>query len=343
MGRKKLADWVYRRRMRREVRWDGLPARVWRWLWFFLSGYGTRPDFVAGWCILVIVAFSVGSNLHAPWASFGDSLEYFAPFQASRIGPYGNGLGHGGAAAGMVSRAGARCELARHLAAANEGPAGARKRVRVKACSLRYDIILFDFDYTLVDASVCLFSALRAGLSAAGVTAPGDDTLRPLIGIPLERQFTVLAPGKHHAFGAFRSLYAQTRDSLEAVGTTLIPGAEATLRALKAAGGTMEIVSTGSPARIARALARYGLQSYFDDLAGGAPDKGVILTGCAARYGRERCVYVGDRPDDAQAARRAKIAFIGVCTGAFGPADFSAGETVVSSIAELPHALATGG
>jgi len=51
-------------------------------------------------------------------------------------------------------------------------------------------LILLDFDYTLVDASECLFPAMRAGLNAIGSPTPPEDAeLRRLIGITLDEQF----------------------------------------------------------------------------------------------------------------------------------------------------------
>lgn len=198
--------------------------------------------------------------------------------------------------------------------------------------ALRYDVVLFDFDYTLVDASGCLLPALRTALQAIGVPPPAELVLRRLIGIPLERQFAALAPGRESAFASFRNAYVHARDTLEAAGTKLIPGADDALRSLSANGATIAIVSTGSPGRIIRSIERLRLAPYIDDVIGGAGDKGDALRRSSLKYGVDRCIYVGDRPDDGDAAQRAHMAFIGVCTGAFGFAEFGAAEAIVPSV-----------
>jgi phosphoglycolate phosphatase-like HAD superfamily hydrolase len=45
------------------------------------------------------------------------------------------------------------------------------------------NLILFDFDFTLVDASGCLFAALRAGLREVGSDQPSDEQMRSLVGV----------------------------------------------------------------------------------------------------------------------------------------------------------------
>src|SRR5438045_2191976 len=63
---------------------------------------------------------------------------------------------------------------------------GRRRRVK-------YHLILFDFDFTLIDASECLFGALREALNSIGAPNPSDEQIKRLIGIPLARQYMILA------------------------------------------------------------------------------------------------------------------------------------------------------
>ena len=200
-------------------------------------------------------------------------------------------------------------------------------------------LLLFDYDYTLVDASNCLFAALRAGLQVIGLALPDDQELKKLIGLPLDEQFRTIAPRRDEAFAEFRSAYIRERDATEQDGTVLIDGVHEALRKLREAGIRKGVVSTAATRRILRALTRYGILGEFDEVVGGAISKPHAITEAISRLGAtsNAVVYVGDRPDDALAAERAGVGFIGVCTGAFTPSEFGDELEVVPSVADLPE------
>jgi len=204
-------------------------------------------------------------------------------------------------------------------------------------------LILLDFDYTLVDASECLFPALRAGLNAIGSpTLPEDAELRRLIGITLEEQFARLAPEARgpERFAQFKQAYLVERKDKEGDGNKLIPGVRPALERLRNGHFELGVVSTGGPERIKSALRRLGLMPYFgqDGIIGGAADKSEAILAALERFRAlpAETIYVGDRPGDRDAARRAGVNFIGVTTGVFGKKDF--GDCVVlESVATLPE------
>jgi phosphoglycolate phosphatase-like HAD superfamily hydrolase len=205
-------------------------------------------------------------------------------------------------------------------------------------------LILLDFDYTLVDASECLFPALRAGLKAIGKRRlPEDAELRRLIGLTLEDQFASLAPEREpERFAPFKRAYLIERKGKEAEGTKLIPGVRDALERLRNGHFELGVVSTGGPKRIESALHRLGLMPYLghDGIIGGAADKSEAILAALERFrvSPAETIYVGDRPEDRDAARRAGVNFIGVKTGVFGNRDF--GDCVVlESVAALPEYL----
>ena len=200
-------------------------------------------------------------------------------------------------------------------------------------------LLLFDYDYTLVDASNCLFAALRAGLQVIGLASPDDQALKRLIGLSLEEQFRTLAPQRDEAFEEFRRAYIRERDATEQDGTVLIDGVYEALHKLREAGICNGVVSTAATRRILRALTRYGILEEFDEVVGGALSKPDAITEAINRLGAASnvTVYVGDRPDDALAAQRAGVGFIGVCTGAFTPSEFGEELEVLPSVADLPE------
>lgn len=205
-------------------------------------------------------------------------------------------------------------------------------------------LILLDFDYTLVDASECLFPALRAGLKAIGKPKlPEDAELRRLIGLTLEDQFAGLAPEREpERFAPFKQAYLIERKDKEANGTKLIPGVRHALERLRNGRFELGVVSKGGPKRIESALHRLGLMPYFrqDGIIGGVADKSEAILAALEKFrvSPTETIYVGDRPDDRDAARRAGVNFIGVTTGVFGNRDF--GDCVVlPSVAALPEYL----
>ncbi|HTD33983.1 MAG TPA: HAD hydrolase-like protein [Candidatus Elarobacter sp.] len=204
--------------------------------------------------------------------------------------------------------------------------------------------MLLDFDYTLVDASVCLFAGLHAGLAAIGVSPPEPAALKRLIGIPLRDQFAMLAPSSSAVYHVFETAYLRARDAHEVDGIVAIKGAAVALRSLTTAHMTTAIISTAARGRIERALERLCLAAYITDgVVAGSHDKASALRTARARFdGLGELVYVADRPDDAEAAATAGTGFIGVCTGAFGPAEFPPRTRTVPSIASVPAALGLG-
>lgn len=209
---------------------------------------------------------------------------------------------------------------------------------------MKYHLVLFDFDFTLVDASECLFTALRKGLASQEAPVPSDSQLMPLIGIPLTKQYELLG-GKAdpNLFASFQRVYAAERTAREVAGTRLLPGVASSLQRLKRDGYQLGVVSTGATGRIRRALTRFNLLPFFSDrgIIGGAENKAESLRSAVStfRIERKQTVYVGDRPDDGDAAKNSGVAFIAVTTGAFGKDDFPNDCVVIDSVAQLADHL----
>jgi len=130
---------------------------------------------------------------------------------------------------------------------------------------------------------------------------------------------------------------------LERNGTHLLPGVRSALEGLRAAGYQLGVVSTGASGRIRRTLTRFQLMPYFTEtgIMGGAQNKLEALSKATTQFRMKprETVYVGDRPDDADAAENAGVNFIGVTTGAFKGSDFPPGSKVVRSLADLIDCL----
>lgn len=204
--------------------------------------------------------------------------------------------------------------------------------------------VLFDFDYTLADPSGWVFDALRVGLSAVRLPVPNIVATKRLIGIPLEEQFKALGGSidDQAMFRRFKSAYVEYRDAHANTETRFMEGVPETLRVLTDRGFLLGVVSTGAETRIRRILSSSGLNNHFQIVAGGCLDRANGIIGALAALGIPRiaAVYVGDRPDDGQAAAQAKVSFIAVLTGAFKSSDFPPRTELIHTMAELPERFA---
>jgi phosphoglycolate phosphatase len=210
---------------------------------------------------------------------------------------------------------------------------------------MAFNLILFDFDFTLADTSNCLIPALRRALQEVCSKQATDDEIKLLIGIPLERQFDILSGHSNRAyFDMFRRVFLDERDGLEETGSILIPGAKEALELL-CTQYTLGVVSTGQVGRIKRILVQRGVIEHFylEAIIGGAADKseGIKRALQELRISATNTIYVGDRPDDGAAAKKAGVSFVGVTSGAFTAGAFGSSCPVLGSIAALPTFLAS--
>lgn len=197
--------------------------------------------------------------------------------------------------------------------------------------TVKYQAILFDFDYTLGDSTVAITIGYQKGLAAMGWPAPTTEQVRPTIGMTLQNGYTHLT-GDHDEerrnefFDRFQNAVGQRAveqgDLTMIHESRLFPGTEELLRALKAAGVPAGIVSTKT-GKIIRSIFEY---RKLDDLlvlvVGGEdvkrpkPDPQGLL-GAVERLGLtpEQVLFCGDTVIDARTAQAAGADFCAVLNG----------------------------
>lgn len=220
---------------------------------------------------------------------------------------------------------------------------------------LKYELICFDLDGTLVDSSADIRAALVQALAAV---PPADVRLDEHalgcagLGLPLEEFYALARPAPHPAatpegyrlfVDTYRSYYhanllAQTRP---------FPGVEETLamvEPLRAAGLRTAVATTKRTQTAERVLAGLGLRDHFDLVLGTeppmphkpAPD---LLLACARRLDRDprRGLMVGDTERDVLAGRAAGMRTCGVTYGVLGAEGLTphAPDALVDRFAEL--------
>lgn len=189
---------------------------------------------------------------------------------------------------------------------------------------IRYDIILWDFDGTLVDTSKGIFRSVRSAVLAVGEPEPDEKTLRKFIGPPLMFSFqhymgmspetaekAVLAFRKHYEDG---DLYA----------SAVFPGILPLLKKLHAYGAKNAVATLKPEVMAVRLMEHLELSPYIDACSGSTPDEmghkskaQMIDTalGMLSFTEKSRAVMIGDTRFDAEGAKEAGVDFIAISYG----------------------------
>jgi phosphoglycolate phosphatase len=187
----------------------------------------------------------------------------------------------------------------------------------------------FDLDLTLIDSRRAIMAAWSAVADDFGVRIDLGDVDRRM-GIKLEDEvaYWFAADSQEQAAASYRRHYVRLAPAL----TTLLPGAESALAAVREAGERAIIITAKHPVSAEPSLAAVGLKP--DDLFAHVhgPEKAVVL----ARIGA--VAYVGDTPADMAAALTAGVVAVGVPTGSFTAAELrdSGGQVMLDSLLDFP-------
>jgi phosphoglycolate phosphatase len=200
-----------------------------------------------------------------------------------------------------------------------------------------YDLIVFDWDGTLMDSAGHIVSAMQHAIRGLGLPARSDTQLSDLIGLGLNDAFARLYPELNtEATLKLLSQYRQHFLNPPVPGSTLFVGVQETLQHLHAAGYRLAVATGKSRRGLDRALDETGLRSLFvtsrcADECASKPDPQMleeILYECNVESAR--ALMVGDTEYDMAMARSAGVPALGVAWGVHGiDRLLSAGASVV--------------
>lgn len=187
----------------------------------------------------------------------------------------------------------------------------------------QYDLIIFDWDGTLMDSAAKIVRCFQAAASDVGVPVPPDAAVRNIIGLGLHEAMDMLLPGtdtatRMHVAECYRRHFLHV-DQTEA---TLFPGVTEGLTRLGESGYRLAIATGKARRGLDRVLRDTATSHYFcstrcADEAFSKPHPQMLhdildFTGVSV----ERAVMVGDTTYDLQMAASAAMGSLAVSYGA---------------------------
>lgn len=189
----------------------------------------------------------------------------------------------------------------------------------------QFDLLVFDWDGTLMDSAAAIVRAIQAASRDLGVAVPTDHAARHVIGLGLQMALQQAVPDlpsdqyplmveryRHHYLGSDHEL-------------TLFEGVIPMLNALRAAGYQLAVATGKSRVGLNRALEHSGLKTFFEttrcaDECASKPDPEMLFEILdELSIPAERALMIGDTSHDLEMAHRAGVAGVGVLYGAHLP------------------------
>ena len=224
-------------------------------------------------------------------------------------------------------------------------------RIDSAAADRAFDLVVFDWDGTLVDSTALIADSIQAACREMGEPSPGDDVARYVIGLGFTHAVGHVAPGlAPAAYPAFSAVYRRHYMAGEPA-VPLFEGVPALLRELDAAGYRLAVATGKSRAGLDQVMARCGVAQAFHatrcaDEGEPKPHPDMLLTLMARLDATPaRTLMIGDTTHDLELARNAGAQGVAVGYGAHPKAVLAAHAplAVVESVAELRAWLAAHG
>lgn len=185
-----------------------------------------------------------------------------------------------------------------------------------------FDLLVFDWDGTLMDSAACIAASLQAACADLGYATPSERDARYIIGLGLNDALAHVLPDVAvteypRVVDRYRHHFLQ-RDG----GTTLFPGAAEMLQALREAGHLLAVATGKSRRGLERALAATGLAAYFQatrcaDEGHSKPDPQMLHRLLEQlQVDPRRALMIGDTTHDMKMALAAGMARLAVTHGA---------------------------
>lgn len=187
-----------------------------------------------------------------------------------------------------------------------------------------YQLLIFDWDGTLVDSIGRIVVSLRHAAEICALAQLSDERLKGIIGLGMAEAIASLYPDLREParLECFRRAYGERYLALESQPSALFPGVQEALQSFRADGYQLAVATGKSRHGLNKVLAGRGWLDYFDvtrcaDETASKPDPLMlqeILAHCRMRP--EQALMVGDSLFDLQMAHRAGVHSVAVGHGA---------------------------
>jgi len=186
----------------------------------------------------------------------------------------------------------------------------------------RYDLIVFDWDGTVMDSTAVISGSIQAACRDVELPVPDDETARHVIGLGLDQALRYAVPDATEAqrpglVERYRHHFLAQEKNMP-----LFEGARETIAELYDAGYALAVATGKSRAGLDRAMDTSDMKSYFHgvrtaDMTHSKPNPAMLLElmdelGSIA----ERTLMIGDTTHDLQMAVNAKVDALAVGHGA---------------------------
>lgn len=186
----------------------------------------------------------------------------------------------------------------------------------------RFDLLVFDWDGTLMDSAGVIAASVQAACRDVGLPEPSDERARHVIGLGLAEALAELLPDLTPAeYGRLAERYRHHFLSQDEA-IPLFPGVAEAVAALHEAGFLLAVATGKSRRGLDRALMHTGLASYFHgtrcaDESFSKPHPQMLLD-IMDRFGvpPAKTLMIGDTSHDLQMAANAGVAALGAAYGA---------------------------
>ena len=187
----------------------------------------------------------------------------------------------------------------------------------------KFDLIIFDWDGTLVDSIDWIVHCLQKSAGECGCNVPEQQAAKDIIGLSIQSAMEKLFPGiDQKTQEQLIACYSQEFFSKQITEDDLFTGVNEMLVKFKQMGYFVAIATGKSRLGLDRAMKATGLGDFFHitrcaDQTASKPQPDMleeIIKEMAV--GKDRAVMVGDSVHDMQMARNAGIASIAVSCGA---------------------------
>ena len=195
---------------------------------------------------------------------------------------------------------------------------------------MKYKTFIFDFDYTLADATVGIVECTNYALKQIGFPTESVDDIRNTVGMTLGDMFSTLTGVTDDSLRQqFFPLFLKRADEIMADSTVLFTDTIDVVKQLRDKGCNTAIVSTKVRYRIEEILKKFGITELFDfvigleDVTEPKPSPEGLLK-AIERFGvkHSSVLYIGDSLIDANTANNAGVDFAAVLTGTTTHNDF---------------------